>query len=114
MAKTQNKVAKVETAFGEQLATAIQFPYNYEELEKGDAIPTDEQPDAADILQLVNSKRNASARSSAQAKAFAAAGIEKPTLENPEVRLKNMVKILVAAGNDTATAEQIAKSALGM
>jgi hypothetical protein len=114
MAKTISKSAKVETAYGQTLAEPVSFNYTYEELQKGDAIPTDEQPDAADLLTYVNQKRNAAARSKAQNDALTNAGIVKPTLEDPAVRLATMVKVLVAAGNSKETAEQIAKSALGM
>jgi hypothetical protein len=114
MAKTVTKTARVETAYGQTLPEAIDFSYQFEKLAKGDAIPTDETPDASDILNFVNAKRNASARSKAQNEALDAADVKKPTLEDPDVRLKTMVKVLVAAGNTTEQAEQIARQALGM
>lgn len=114
MPKTVNKSARVETAYGQTLAEPITFSYEYEELAKGESIPADEQPDAEDLRSYVNQKRNAKARSEAQNKALTDAGINKPTLESPEVRLATMVKVLVAAGNAKDEAERIARGALGM
>lgn len=114
MAKEVQKSARVETAYGQTLAEPITFSYSYDELVKGETIPHDEMPDADDLRSYVNQKRNAKARSEAQNKALTDAGINKPTLESPEVRLATMVKVLVAAGNDKAEAERIARGALGM
>ncbi len=112
--KTQNKAARVETAYGQTLATPISFTYTYEELEKLDSIPANEMPDADDLRSFVNQKRNAAARSKAQNEALTAAGIQKPTLEDPTTRLATMVKVLIAAGNTQEQAEQIAKSVLNV
>lgn len=114
MAKTVKKSARIETAYGQTLAEPLTFSYEYEELGKSDAIPADEHPDADDLRSFVNQKRNAAARSKAQNEALTNAGISKPTLEDPTVRLATMVKVLVAAGNSQEQAEQIAKGALGM
>ena len=112
--KEINKSARVETAYGNTLAEPITFSYTYAELQKGDEIPAAEMPDADDIRSFVNQKRNAKARSAAQNEALSAAGIQKPTLEDPEVQLKTMVKVLVAAGNTEEVAEQQARTMLGM
>jgi hypothetical protein len=114
MPKTQTKRARVETAYGQTLAEPVEFDYSYEELVKGDEIPAREMPDADDLRSFVNQKRNAAARSKAQNEALTAAGIQKPTLEDPDTRLRTMVKVLVAAGNTPEQAEQIARGALGM
>jgi hypothetical protein len=114
MPKTQTKRARVETAYGQTLAEPVEFDYSYEELQKGDEIPAKEMPDADDLRSFVNQKRNAAARSKAQNEALTAAGIQKPTLEDPDTRLRTMVKVLVAAGNTPEQAEQIARGALGM
>lgn len=112
--RTVNKTAKVETFNGAPLPTPIEFPYSYEELLKGAVIPPKELPDEDDIRAYVNTKRNSSARAKAQNEALTKAGIEKPTLEDPDFRLKQMVKILVANNMDEATAIATAKGALGM
>jgi hypothetical protein len=114
MPKDVTKTATMETAYGQVLDTPIKFQYSFTELESGDAIPTDEVPTEKDKRNLVNAKRNASARMKEQNKALEAKGIQKPTLEDPEVRLKTMVKVLIAAGNTPEQAEQIAKNALGV
>ena len=114
MAKLVSKKAQVATAFGQTLPTPIDFEYQYEELQKGDEIPADEQPDADDLRAYVNTKRNSAARAKAQNEALSNAGIVKPTLEDPDVRLKSMVKILIANGMDETTATVTAKTALGM
>lgn len=114
MAKTIRKSAQVSTAFGQTLPQPISFTYDVEELQKGDEIPADEVPDADDIRSFVNQKRNAAARAKAQNEALAEAGIKKPTLDDPAVQLATMVKVLVAAGNDEATATAMAKNVLGL
>lgn len=114
MPKTVNKSAKVETAYGQTLAEPVTFSYSYEELVKGDEIPADEQPDADDLRSYVNQKRNATARSKAQNDALTAAGISKPTLEDPNVQLSTMVKVLVAAGKSAQEADTIARATLGL
>ncbi len=112
--KNVTKRATVATAYGQTLAEPLEFSFSYEELTKGDEIPANEMPDAEDIRSYVNQKRSAAARASAQNEALNAAGIKKPTLEDPAVQLATMIKVLVAAGNDEVTATTIAKSALGL
>jgi hypothetical protein len=113
MAKTVQKSATVKTAYGQELDTPIDFTYDYVELAESDAIPSDEVPTETEILSYVNMKRNASARSTAQAKALSAAGIQKPTNEDPKTALFNMVKLLMTAQKlNQETAEQIARGVL--
>lgn len=111
--KTVKKTATVTTAYGNVLPEPVKFNYSFEELELGDEIPEKEKLDADDIRQFVNQKRNSSARAAQQTKELDAAGISKPTLEDPAEQLRQMVKVLVAAGKSQEVAEQIAKSALG-
>jgi hypothetical protein len=106
--KTTSKSATIETAFGQALPEPLKFSYSFVELEKGDAVPDDEVLTEKDIRNVQNAKRNASARASATTKALEAAGIQKPTLEDPNVQFATMVKVLVAAGNTVEQAEQIA------
>jgi hypothetical protein len=114
MAKTVTKNAEISKAYGNDLPKPLPFSYSFEELQKGDEIPADEQPDAEDIRNLVNSKRNAKARAAASNQALTEAGVQKPTLESPEFRLASMVKVLVAAGKSEAEATELAKTVLGM
>lgn len=110
MAKIVTKKGSVSTAYGQTLATPVEFEYQVNELQKGDEIPADEVPDADDILALVNSKRNASARAKAQNEALNAAGVEKPDTNTPDFRYKQMVKLLTANGMPQEAAEASAKT----
>jgi hypothetical protein len=113
MAKTVNKTATVKTAYGQELAEPIDFAYDFIELDESDAIPADDVPSPKEILGYVNMKRNASARSTAQARALSAAGVEKPTNENPKTALFNMVRLLITAQKlEQSVAEQIARGVL--
>jgi hypothetical protein len=114
MPKPIVKAARVETAYGNTLAEPVTFSYEYEELQKGDTIPADEMPDSDDLRSFVNQKRNAAARSKAQNAALDAKGIQKPTLDDPDVRLKAMINILVKNGVAADAAEQQARAVLGM
>jgi hypothetical protein len=111
--KEVTKRATVETAYGETLANPVKFSYTFNELERGDEIPTDKMPDADAIRSFVNQRENAAARSKAQNEALSAAGIQKPTLEDPAVQLATIVKALKASGKSQEQAEQMAKSLLG-
>lgn len=112
MAKTVKKAARVETAYGQNLASPVDFTYEYEQLEKGDEIPAKEMPDDEDLRSYVNQKRNATERSKAQALALKNAGIEKPTLEDPQEQFKQMVNILMKSGQSKDMAETIATNSL--
>lgn len=112
--KNVTKSATVTTAYGNTLPNPITFSYSYVEYEKGDTIPASELPDEDGIRSFVNGRLNAAARSKEQASALEAAGVKKPTLEDPNVQLATMIKVLMAAGRDEATATQIARTALGL
>lgn len=116
MSKHIVKTAEAGTAYGQTLAEPIKFSYEYDELEKNDEIPAKEMPDADDLRSFVNQKRNASARSKAQNDAFTAAGIVKPTLEDPAVQVATMAKVLLTAktAKTQEEAEAMAKQILGL
>jgi hypothetical protein len=103
----------IENAYGRPLPTSLKYAGEFEQLEKGDTIPKDEVPKDSDILDYVNNKRKANARQKSMQSALTAAGIEKPTLENPEEQFKQMVKILVTAGKSEEDARQMANANLG-
>lgn len=106
------KTSTVENAYGQKLDAPVKFEYSYEELSAYSEIPEKELPDEDEILTVVNAKRNASARAAAQTKALAAAGVSKPTLEDPKVQFNTMVKVLMASGQDEPTARAFANEAL--
>ena len=111
--KPVTQTAEVSKAYGEDVNPALRFTFSYEELEKGDEIPAKETLDDEDIRNFVNARRKASARSSAQNETLRAAGIKAPTLEDPEVQVKTIVRALVAAGNSQEDAEKMARQLLG-
>lgn len=115
MAKQVIKTGSIETAYGTPVSPALELVYEFEQLADNLEVPADEVPTAKEILQLVNAKRNATARSKATTECLAKAGYEKPKtdLSLPEVQFKGMVRILMAAGKSQVDAEQMAKATLG-
>lgn len=113
MPKTTTFKGTMENAYGSPLPTPINYSGSFEELVKGDEIPAKESPDADELLSYVNNKRKANARQKSMQSALDAAGIAKPTLDDPEVQFKQMVKILTTAGRSDADARQMANANLG-
>jgi hypothetical protein len=113
--KTEKFSGTIENAYGQTLPNAVKFEGSYEAYENIDEIKAaNDMPNNDEIVSFVNARRKANKRQQAMTAALDAAGIQKPTDENPEVALKNMVKILKAQGKTDAQAEQIAKSVLGI
>jgi hypothetical protein len=93
--------------------STLKFAGEYNEYESADELkerniwPNDDQ-----IVKWVNRDARNNARNKAQTIAFDAAGIIKPTIENDEMlRLRDMVKILVASGQ-TEDAAKVAAAAM--
>ena len=112
--KTKEVSGTMENAYGEKLATKIDYKglaevYETpaEVKEKGD------WPKDSDIVGFVNDRIIASKRQEFMKAALDAAGIKKPTLEDPKVQFSQIVKALQAAGKDEATAKQLANASLG-
>lgn len=117
MAKSVTKTATAKTAYGEPIKLAdgsdsVSFGYDYVELESMSEVPEDEKPSEKQILNLVNSLRNATARNKAQAVAFDAAGIKAPSVDPAESRRRMFIKVLIADGNSPEAAEQLANQFL--
>lgn len=122
MAKSVSKTATASTAFGEPIPQTspsgvvlngeVKFGYDYIEVESQEEIPADEQPTQKQILNLVNSLRNATARNKAQAIAFEAAGLKAPSVDPAESRRRMLIKVMVAEGATTEVAEQMADTML--
>lgn len=115
--KTVKGEGSVATWNGVKLDKKITFEFEYVELQDVSQIPQDEQPKPKDILALVNGKRYASARASAQNDAVTAAGLEKPTLQDENVALQTMRRVFRAqmpAGTSDDVIETLAKNALKM
>lgn len=102
----------IENAYGQELETPISFSGSYEHVLEFTAIPPKEMPDKDDILSFVNSKRKANARQKSMQSALDAAGIKKPTLDDPAVQYREMVKILVKSGKSEKESKAIAGAAL--
>jgi len=112
--KNETYKGTIESAYGNILATALKFEGQFEAYETIDELKTaNDMPSNDEIVKFVNDKRKANARQKSMQAALDAAGIAKPTLENPEVQFKSMVKILVANGKSETEAKAIASAALG-
>jgi alcohol dehydrogenase class IV len=114
--KTGKATAKV--AYGKTLATPIDYVFDWDEY-----ADNDEMARANDLLTLDeqrktrNTDRKSTARQASLTVALEAAGIKKPDINNdPQLRLRNMVTILMAGENglDEATARQVASSTLNI
>jgi len=112
--KAETFKGKMENAYGRVLPTPVSFSGEYEHLTDISEVPDKEKLSDEDILSVVNAKRKASARQKAMNDALTAAGIEKPTLEDPQVQLATIIKALRAAGRSEEDAIQLAESTLGV
>ncbi len=101
----------VESAYGKVLPSPVDFSGSYEAVEKIEEIPDDEKLGPADILDVVNAKRKASARAKATTEALQNAGIEKPNPNDPATMRATQVKLTMKMyGLDEATATKIVDS----
>jgi hypothetical protein len=82
----------VESAYGKPLPKPVDFAGTFDAVERVDEIPDDEKLGPADILDVVNARRKASARAKATTEALQAAGIEKPDVNSPDVIRENLIK----------------------
>jgi hypothetical protein len=106
----------IEQAYGKSLDTAISYEAEYNLFESAAELrQANEWPSDSDIVKFKNAQAKANARQKATVAALDAAGIIKPTLENDEqLRLREMVKILVAAGKSEAESRTLASATLGI
>lgn len=112
--KTEKLSGKIENAYGSALATPV--PYDgtveiyetYAEVEAAKELPSNDE-----TVSFVNQKRKAAKRQALMSAALEAAGIKKPTLEDPQVQFSTIVKALVAAGKSDGEAKAIANASLG-
>ena len=106
----------IENAYGKALATPLAYQAEYEKLDSiVEVKAANEYPKDTDVVNFVNARRKAAARQKAMNAALAAAGIVAPTLENDDqLKLREMVKILRAAGKAETEARSIASVTLGI
>lgn len=113
--KSETFKGTIESAYGNPLATALKFEGSFDAYESYDEAATaNDLPSRDEQLAFTNNKRKANARQKAMTEVLTAAGINKPTLEDPQFQLKSMIKILVTAGRSEAEATQLAEATLGV
>lgn len=112
--QTETYKGTIESAYGNVLDVALKFEGQFEAYTSIDELKTaNDMPSNDEIVKFVNDKRKANARQKSMQAALDAAGIAKPTLEDPKVQFTQMVKILVTSGKSDAEARAIASAALG-
>ncbi len=122
MAKTANANATTRKAFGKNLSeystdekpvpAVLETPYSFEELELTDVVPDDEKLSEQDILDVINARRNATARAAAVNKALGEYGITPPALTDAEKAVNSIIRGLVLMGNSEADARSMAEAML--
>jgi hypothetical protein len=113
--KTVKFTGTMENAYGKVLAEKLPFEGEFDAYENLDEVrAAGEYPKDSEILDFVNGKVKANARQKSMNAALQAAGISKPTLEDPQVQLATIIKALIAGGRDEATATKLAEDTLGV
>ena len=107
----------IENAYGKPLPEALKYEASFDAFENIDEVKaSNEYPKDSEIVDFLNAKRKANARQKGMQAALDAAGIVKPTLENDEqLRLREMVKVILSGGNKSEQeARAIASATLGI
>lgn len=114
--KTITGTGVIETAYGQDVKPPIPYEFSYEAYETfEDAAKANALLSNKEHLNAVNNKEKAAARSKKVQEILDAKGYKKPTLENnPDLQLKTLVSVLVAAGRSEEDAMQVAKMTLGI
>jgi hypothetical protein len=126
--KTEKFSGTIESAYGKTLPEKLKFAGTYEAFtlpdSKSDEVVSIAFPDGADpitdtvtygmIYDAVNNKRKAKARQKSMNDTLSEAGIEKPTMEDPQVQLLTIYKALRAAGRSEDKARELAETTLGV
>ena len=113
--KSEKFSGTMESAYGKVLPNKVEFSGDFQAYENIQEIrDAKDEPSDDEVVSFVNSKRKAAARQKAMNTALDAAGIQKPTLEDPQVQLATIIKALVASGRSEAEATALAESTLGV
>ena len=113
--KTEKFSGKMENAFGKVLPSAISFAGEFQAFENVEEVRSaNEYPSDSDVVAWANAKRKASERQKSMNAALEAAGIAKPTLEDPQVQLATIIKALRASGRSEDEAITLAETTLGV
>ena len=114
--KTVAFKATTETAWGKPLSTPIEYNGQFQAFQTIDEVrAVGEFPSNDEIVNFVNNKRKAAARSKALTTALEAAGYEKPTMETDVLmQLKTLYKVYIAAKKPHDEARELASTTLGV
>lgn len=113
--KTETFKGTIESAYSRTLPSKLTFSGSFDAYENVDELRRDNKyPSDEDIVSFVNAKEKANARQKAMNEALTAAGIEKPTMEDPQVQLATIIKALRASGRTEEEAITLAESTLGV
>jgi len=113
--KTEKFTGTMENAYGNPLPKSIAFEGSFDAYDTIEEVRSaNDFPSNDEIVTFVNARRKATKRQQAMTAALDAAGIAKPTNEDPNVAFKNMVAILKAQGKSEEQAAQVAKTVLGI
>lgn len=112
--KTEQATAK--TAYNKVLETPVTYEFSWSAYDNhSEVVAAHDTLNDDEVVKVRNRERQAKARQAALTAALDAAGIEKPNLENdPQFRLAQMYKILIAAKKTHEEARALAASTLGL
>jgi len=111
---TESAVSK--TAYGKTLDTPVSYSFSWENYsDHAEVVAAKDELSQDEVVKVRNQERKAKARQAALTAALDAAGIVKPNLENdPQFRLAQMYKILIAAKKSHQEARELAAATLGL
>lgn len=114
--KSEKFSGTIESAYGKPVSPALKFEGEYTAFENVDEVKSkNEFPSDDEVVNFVNNKRKANARQKSMQAALDAAGYEKPTLEtDPQLQLRTLYKVFIAANKSEAEAKALASSTLGV
>jgi hypothetical protein len=113
--KTETFKGTIESAYGRTLPNKLTFSGEFEAYETVDELrAANKYPSDDDIVSFVNAKEKSNARQKAMNETLNAAGIEKPTMDDPQVQLATIIKALRASGRSEEEAISLAEGTLGV
>lgn len=115
--KTKTKSTTTSTAYGKALDTPLPYSFSWDTYESIDEVrAANDLLNDSEQVKARNRERQNNARAKALEAALKAAGFEKPTLENdPQMRLKEMLKVLMSTKKYTEdAARDLASTTLGI
>jgi hypothetical protein len=106
----------LESAYGKALPTPLAYDAEFSLYENpAELRAAGGWPNDATIVKFVNAQAKANARQKATVATLESAGIVKPTIENDDqMKLREMVKILIAAGKSEDESRTLAAATLGI